>query len=232
MVWVATLADAIATSISYYQLQSSPQLPRSVCPHPSSSILDAYIPSPSPTYQPHSPLFSPSLLLAIGSLAVFFGAILRLWCFQALGHLFTFEVTIHPTHSLVTKGPYSFVRHPSYTGVWFTLIGSTFVGLASGGWISECWLSPSLLNFNVAVPSSWIGQTEPFEGISFSLWTFSIMQVIVFALIAFWLVKITYALKSTHKRLHIEDIELHKVFGTTWEEYAQRVRWKLVPGIF
>lgn len=231
MVWVATSADAIATALTYHQYQSSSFLPRAVCPHPSSSITDSYSPQ-TLDFQPPNPLFTPSPLLILGALAVFFGASLRLWCFHALGRLFTFEVTIHPTHTLVTSGPYAFVRHPSYTGVWLTLVGSTLVALAPGSWIPECWLSPSYQLFSISIPPHWLGRPETSEAIKLSFWGFSIMQILIFSLIAFWLVKITYALRSTHKRLHIEDVELHKVFGETWEAYARRVRWKLVPGIF
>ncbi len=44
------------------------------------------------------------------------GGWIRAQCFRALGRLFTFEITIRKDHRLVTNGPYSIVRHPSYTG--------------------------------------------------------------------------------------------------------------------
>jgi len=58
-------------------------------------------------------------------------------CYKTLGHLFTFEITIRPKHELITHGPYAHVRHPSYTGVYLTLIGSTCVLLAPGTWTAE-----------------------------------------------------------------------------------------------
>lgn len=58
-------------------------------------------------------------------------------CFKSLGHLFTFEITIRPKHELITHGPYAYVRHPSYTGVYLTLIGATFVLIAPGNWTAD-----------------------------------------------------------------------------------------------
>ncbi|OAX34700.1 ICMT-domain-containing protein, partial [Rhizopogon vinicolor AM-OR11-026] len=46
------------------------------------------------------------------------GAAVRSHCYRTLGRLFTFELSIRQDHKLVTSGPYSIVRHPSYTGVW------------------------------------------------------------------------------------------------------------------
>ncbi|KAF9465453.1 hypothetical protein BDZ94DRAFT_1253841 [Collybia nuda] len=58
-------------------------------------------------------------------------------CFRTLGRLFTFEITLRPKHELVTKGPYAWVRHPSYTGVYLTLLGATAVMCAPGTFFIE-----------------------------------------------------------------------------------------------
>ncbi|XP_006456175.1 hypothetical protein AGABI2DRAFT_227997 [Agaricus bisporus var. bisporus H97] len=73
----------------------------------------------------------------LGTIFTILSAILRLWCFKCLGHLFTFEITIRPKHELITHGPYAYVRHPSYTGVYLTLIGATCVLLAPGNWTAD-----------------------------------------------------------------------------------------------
>ncbi|KXN88512.1 putative protein-S-isoprenylcysteine O-methyltransferase [Leucoagaricus sp. SymC.cos] len=75
--------------------------------------------------------------LVVGMVLTCLSAILRLWCYRTLGHLFTFEITIRPKHELVTYGPYAFVRHPSYTGVYLTLSGATLVLLAPDTWTVE-----------------------------------------------------------------------------------------------
>jgi protein-S-isoprenylcysteine O-methyltransferase len=40
-----------------------------------------------------------------------------------LGRLFTVNVAIHSDHPVVEKGPYRFVRHPSYSGLLLAFIG-------------------------------------------------------------------------------------------------------------
>ena len=64
--------------------------------------------------------------------------ILRVWCYKALGSLFTFEVTIRPDHKLITSGPYAIVRHPSYTAIPFMNIGVILAVLCPGSYVYEC----------------------------------------------------------------------------------------------
>jgi protein-S-isoprenylcysteine O-methyltransferase Ste14 len=72
-------------------------------------------------------------------------------CYKTLGHLFTFEITIRPKHELITHGPYAYVRHPSYTGIYLTLIGATFVLLAPGTWTAEYGIRSSIGAFLLGV---------------------------------------------------------------------------------
>ena len=37
------------------------------------------------------------------------GALLRLWSYDTLGELFTFEVLLRPNRKLITSGPYAYV---------------------------------------------------------------------------------------------------------------------------
>ncbi|KIO06103.1 hypothetical protein M404DRAFT_999330 [Pisolithus tinctorius Marx 270] len=81
-----------------------------------------------------TPIFvAGTLLLAIGSC-------IRVRCFNELGQLFTFDLTMHPEHKLVTSGPYAYVRHPSYLGSILVVIGFTFSHLTSGSLLVECLL--------------------------------------------------------------------------------------------
>jgi protein-S-isoprenylcysteine O-methyltransferase Ste14 len=57
---------------------------------------------------------------------------MRRWSEMTLGRYFTFTVMTSPDQSVVTTGPYRFVRHPGYTGVLLVVLGA---GAVSGNWI-------------------------------------------------------------------------------------------------
>ena len=65
------------------------------------------------------------------------GTSLRLWCFRTLDRFFTFEVTLKKDHQLCTGGPYSFVRHPAYTGWIFQCVGLALWNGGAGSWARE-----------------------------------------------------------------------------------------------
>jgi protein-S-isoprenylcysteine O-methyltransferase Ste14 len=50
-----------------------------------------------------------------------------------LGRFFTVDVRIHPNQTVVDRGPYRWVRHPTYTGLVLFFVG---VGLAVSNWAS------------------------------------------------------------------------------------------------
>jgi len=65
----------------------------------------------------------PTTLFLFGVSLTYIGSYIRWSCFQALGKMFTFEMSIRKDHQLVKTGPYSIVRHPAYTGVLLTQAG-------------------------------------------------------------------------------------------------------------
>ncbi|KAF5379342.1 hypothetical protein D9757_007651 [Collybiopsis confluens] len=77
-------------------------------------------------------------MFTIGIIAVTLGSYIRLDCFKTLGQLFTFDLTIHPDHKLVTSRFYSYVRHPAYTGSMLLIAGLSFSHLTQGSWLTEC----------------------------------------------------------------------------------------------
>ncbi|KAF8487789.1 hypothetical protein JB92DRAFT_3254663 [Gautieria morchelliformis] len=79
---------------------------------PASQALAAVCANPLPPLSTISTL-SPMFTLALGMLCT--GALIRLWCFKALGTLVTYQITTRPDHKLITSGPYAIVHHPSYT---------------------------------------------------------------------------------------------------------------------
>ena len=51
------------------------------------------------------------------------GIALRWWSIVTLGRFFTVDVQIAPDQELVERGPFRWVRHPSYTGVLLAFVG-------------------------------------------------------------------------------------------------------------
>ncbi|KAL6306497.1 hypothetical protein BKA93DRAFT_143884 [Sparassis latifolia] len=65
------------------------------------------------------------------------GGLIRWWCYRTLGRFFTYELSVKEEHQLVTVGPYSIVRHPSYTGGIMQTIGVVLWSLDPGSWWSN-----------------------------------------------------------------------------------------------
>ena len=65
----------------------------------------------------------------------FFGAGLavRWWAIVTLGRFFTVDVVIEKDHELVQRGPFRWVRHPSYTGVLVAFMGWA---ITLGNWVA------------------------------------------------------------------------------------------------
>ena len=127
---------------------------------------------------------------------VIIGSYIRWRCFQTLGNFFTIEVSIQKDHQLVTEGPYSVVRHPSYSGGLLVVVGALL-------W----YLSPGSLLRESATP---VGKVL---GTAVMIPLISPMFVIP-------------------HRLGMEDSELKKRFGVEWDKWAQKVPYRLIPGIY
>ena len=67
----------------------------------------------------------------LGMVLMCAGIAIRQWAVALLGELFTTDVRVHPGQSVVERGPYRWVRHPSYAGLILTFVG---IGLALGNW--------------------------------------------------------------------------------------------------
>ncbi|KAF8512157.1 hypothetical protein BU17DRAFT_54183 [Hysterangium stoloniferum] len=127
------------------------------------------------------------------------GGLIRIWCYKALGTLFTYEITIRPSHKLVTWGPYAYLRHPSYTGILFLTSGTVLSTLGTNG-ANTCGIMAK------STIIRWLLR-------SWGVWAFYVI----------------YALFS---RGPVEDAELKKAFGKEWSDYAQRVVYRCIPGIY
>src|ERR1700761_1780631 len=72
-----------------------------------------------------------------GLCMVILGGLFRLWAQNSLGRFFTFEVTIKPDHKLITTGPYSLVRHPSYLGFIIMKAGLSIMQFSEGSILQD-----------------------------------------------------------------------------------------------
>ncbi len=68
----------------------------------------------------------------IGLALVWIGMLIREWAILNLGRAFSVVVKVDPDQSLITSGPYRWIRHPAYTGSLITIGG---FGLAVGSWL-------------------------------------------------------------------------------------------------
>lgn len=72
----------------------------------------------------------PSAVAWSGIILLYFGIVLRVYSVWTLRKFFTVSVEIKTGHEIIRKGPYQYVRHPSYSGSILSLIGMQ-IGLRS-----------------------------------------------------------------------------------------------------
>ena len=82
---------------------------------------------------------------AIGLTSMALGIWIRLMTYRHLGRFFRFEASIQKDHELIVSGPYSVVRHPSYTGMILIFVGLFLWHLSKGSWIIESGLWNTML---------------------------------------------------------------------------------------
>jgi protein-S-isoprenylcysteine O-methyltransferase Ste14 len=134
-----------------------------------------------------------------GSLAVTIGGVFRLYCVSELGEYWSWLLSIRQEHKLVTSGPYSLVRHPSYTGFLLQYIGLLVMYGEQGSWLRQSGiLQLPLVNLLVVLC---------FLGFTVCAW----MSI---------------------SRPPVEDKMLQRALGKDWENWAKRVKYRLLPGVY
>lgn len=73
------------------------------------------------------------LCVLVGAAAIVCGSLGRQWAIHTLGRFFTLDVQVGDGQTVVSDGPYRWVRHPSYTA---DILAFTGIGLALGNWLS------------------------------------------------------------------------------------------------
>lgn len=105
------------------------------------------------------PLFVAGIVLMCAGIA------LRQWAVATLGRFFTIDVRVQASQTVVERGPYRWVRHPSYTGLILTFLG---FGLALGNWaaLAVAFLVPTaglVYRINVEERALLEGLGEPYR---------------------------------------------------------------------
>ncbi|KAF9538605.1 hypothetical protein EC957_006411 [Mortierella hygrophila] len=142
------------------------------------------------------------------------GYALRKWSFVTLDRFFTYQLTIRSGHKLVQSGPYTYLRHPSYTGAILNGICFRFLLFHQGIWnvftLLASRAASAVLQTKVAVPTSVLGlQTEYWMMLSYGL----IMVC------------------CTAYRVRNEEAMLKGHFGREWDVYASK-RWRFIPFVY
>ena len=78
-------------------------------------------------------VWHPLAIFMLGIALILLGVGFRWYSIRTLGEYFTRDVAVSADQHVVERGPYLYVRHPSYTGTFVTMLG---VGLATGNWAS------------------------------------------------------------------------------------------------
>jgi protein-S-isoprenylcysteine O-methyltransferase Ste14 len=68
-----------------------------------------------------------------GLIVLWLALALRVWAIATLGGNFRTTVEVDPTQTVISAGPYRWVRHPSYTGLLLIAVG---FGVVRGAWVS------------------------------------------------------------------------------------------------
>lgn len=80
-------------------------------------------------------LYQPERL--IGLALILGGTFIRIDCYRRLQKNFTFQLAVREDHKLITDGPYSYVRHPSYLGALMVSLGALLMNYGRGSFWFE-----------------------------------------------------------------------------------------------
>lgn len=72
-------------------------------------------------------------LFIVGLVLMAAGIFVRQWAIFTLGRFFTGDIRVHAQQTVIGRGPYRWVRHPSYSGLIIFFCGA---GLALTNWMS------------------------------------------------------------------------------------------------
>jgi protein-S-isoprenylcysteine O-methyltransferase Ste14 len=79
-----------------------------------------------PEFGPLNERFIPDIswISAVGAALVCFGIAFAIWARYHIGRYWSSTVSLRADHQLIRTGPYSWIRHPIYTGILLALAGT------------------------------------------------------------------------------------------------------------
>lgn len=165
-------------------------------PYPpyTSRLLALLVPYPSSV--PRIRLTTP---FVVGALLAGAGSFVRYQCYLTLGRHFTYQLAFRPDHTLVTAGPYAWVRHPSYAAFVLAFAGMCACWFGRGSWLVECGVLDTALGRAVTGVALVGG------------------------------LGLDYVCLSRPAK---EDEGMRRKFGQEWEEWAERVPYRLIPYVY
>ncbi|KAL0954898.1 hypothetical protein HGRIS_003831 [Hohenbuehelia grisea] len=141
-------------------------------------------------------------IFVAGCIACIVGAAARKWCYTTLGDLFTFEVTLKPC------------------------VDSTDILITSGPYAfvrHPSYIAAAANHLGVATmllaDGGWIRKCE-------------VTSTPFGTVVLVWLGLLAWTVWSLMRRIKVEDRNLKMRFGRTWEQYAQKVPYKVIPGLY
>lgn len=130
-------------------------------------LLPHWMPRRLPSVLTRRLMDEPPTVAIIAVLLVFGGVLFSVWARAYLGRNWSGEVMVKIGHTLITSGPYRWVRHPIYSGLGLALIGTA---LASGTFSGFLGLAFILFAFLVRVrqEEALMRQTFPGDYVAYS----------------------------------------------------------------
>jgi protein-S-isoprenylcysteine O-methyltransferase Ste14 len=86
-----------------------------------------------PRWAPALDTPAPQAFAATGFVLIWLGLAVRVWAVATLGRSFSTFIQVDDQQPVITRGPYRWVRHPSYTGLLLIALG---FGFGARNWLS------------------------------------------------------------------------------------------------